>query len=1055
MFSKFFIQRPVFASVISIIIVIGGLLGLKGLGVEEYPNLTPPQISVNAMYPGVDAATISDTVAAPIEEAINGVEGMIYMQTTSSSAGSVSINAFFEIGTNPLEANINVNNRVQTVVSSLPSEVQRYGVTVEETSSSMLGVISFYSPDNSMDSTMLNNYVSINVKNEIARVKGVGNVVVFGNKDYSVRIWIKPDILTKYDLTPNDVITKVREQNSQYAAGKLGESPMNKGVPFVYTLKVKGRLTDIEQFKNIVLRSDENGNILRLQDVAEVEIGAQDYTFEGLYNGEKAMVPIGVFMKSGANALETMDGIRAKLAELKKNFNKGITYDVVYDTTEFVKISIEEVIKTFAEAILLVLIVIYMFLKNFRATIIPMIAVPVSILGTFGILYVMGFSINLITLFALLLAIGIVVDDAIIVIENVERILRGHPDMTPKQAAIQAMDEVAAPVISIVLVLSAVFIPVAFLGGFAGQIQKQFALTLVSSVVISGFVALTLTPALCAVFLKKEHGKPFFFVVWFNKFFDWSTKIFTASVASVLRHVIPSLLVVGILFFATYKLFTMLPTSLLPSEDKGVLIAFNSLPPGYTLPRAQASTKNIVKTVQQNENIKTTGAMIGYDMATGTMKENSSVAFIMLKDWSERQDANQSSFYLANQYNRKFWMSPISQTYFVNPPPIMGMSMSGGFEVYLQSKTGKSYEEIAKDVQKVFAVARTRPELNPMRLDTTLVTNVPQYNVILDKDKLKMLNVNTADIFTTLNATVGRYYINDFNMFGKTYQVNIRAKEEYRSGVQDLSNIFVRSTTGKMIPLTSVIKLERYTGAATVDRFNLYSATKLSGIANAGFTSGQALDALEESVFKVLSKQEYSLGYAGSTYQEKQTQESSGSAFIFGMIFVFLILAAQYERWIMPFAIVLAVPFAVLGSLAAVYMSHLSNDIYFQIGLLVLIGLSAKNAILIVEFAMDARESGKSLFDSAVEASKLRFRPIVMTSIAFTLGVVPMVLSSGAGAASRHSLGTGVVGGMIVASTIALFFIPLFFYLVEGFSEWLTKKRGGEVTFTHHATKEG
>ncbi len=1055
MFSKFFIERPVFAAVVSIIITLGGVLGLNNLGVEEYPNLTPPQISVSAVYPGADASTISNTVASPIEEAINGVEGLIYMKTTSSSAGTANINAYFEIGTDPLEASINVNNRVNAIKAKLPQEVQRYGLSVRESSSSMLGVISFYSPDASMDSTTLNNYININIKNELARVKGVGNVQVFGLKDYSVRIWLKPDMLAKYSLTPSDVIAKVKEQNSQYGAGKLGQSPTNKAVEFVYTLKVKGRLSDIEQFKNIILRSEENANILRLSDVADVELGSEDYTFEGLYNGKKAMIPIAVFMKSGANAIATMDGVKAKLESLSKGFNEGITYDVVYDTTEFVKISIKEVVKTFIEAILLVLLVIYMFLKNFRATIIPMIAVPVSILGTFGVLYVMGFSLNLITLFALLLAIGIVVDDAIIVIENVERILRGHPEISPKEASIQAMEEVATPVISIVLVLSAVFIPVSFMGGFSGQIQKEFALTLVSSVVISGFVALTLTPALCAVFLKREHPKPLWIVEKFNDFFDFSTSIFTAGVSKVLRHTIPSLIVVGVLFFTAYKLYSIVPTSLLPNEDKGVIIAFNSLPEGYTLPKTKKVTQNIATALGQNPNIKTSGAMIGYDMMTSSLKENASVAFIMLKDWSKRRDLNQSSFAIANEYNKKFWMDMNAQTFFVNPPPIMGMSMSGGFEVYLQSKTGKSYEQIANDVKKVFELASKRAEINLMRLNTSLNTNTPQYNVILDKDKLKMLHVNIADVFTTLNATIGQYYINDFNMFGQTYKVNIRAKAEYRASVEDLNSIFVRSSKGEMVPLGSIVQLKRYSGASSVDRFNLYPSAKISGVANMGYTSGQALKALEQSVFTALSRNEYSLGYSGSTYQEKQTQSSSGNAFLFGLVFVFLILAAQYERWLMPFAIVLSVPFAILGSLLAIFGAGLSNDIYFQIGLLVLIGLSAKNAILIVEFAMDERQKGKSLIESAIMASKLRFRPIVMTSIAFTLGVVPMVLSSGAGAASRHSLGTGVVGGMIVASTVALFFIPLFFVLVEGFSEYLTKKRGSKVHFAHEAIKEG
>lgn len=1041
MFSKFFIQRPVFASVISIIIVISGLMGLNGLSVEEYPSLTPPQIVVEATYPGADAETIANTVATPIEDAINGVENMIYMQSTSSSAGTVNVNVYFEIGTNPMEASMNVNNRVSAIEAKLPAEVRRRGVTVNERSSSILEVVAFYTPDGNMNPVALNNYVNINIAEELKRVPGVGNVVVIGGKDYSVRIWVKPELLTKYNLTTNDIVARVNEQNSQYPAGKLGETPMSVNVPYVYTIKVEGRLTDIEQFKNIIIRSDKEGNILRLKDVADVQMGAQTYNFQGKYNGTKDMIPVLIFMQNGANAIATAKAVNEKVEELSKGFPQSLTYEVVYDTTKFVEVSMQEVGKTFAEAILLVLLVIYMFLKNFRATIIPMIAVPVAILGTFGVLYVIGFSMNLITLFALLLAIGIVVDDAIIVIENVERILRSNPQISPKEAAIQAMSEVSTPIISIVLVLTAVFVPVAFMEGFAGQIQKQFALTLVSSVVISGFVALTLTPALCGVFLKHQEIKPFWFVRKFNNFFDWSTKVFSAGVAKVLRHIIPSLFVVLVMFFAIYKLFGIIPSSLVPDEDKGTILVFSTLPPASTLTRTEQEVGKISQQAMQDKNVEAMGAMIGYDMQSSSLKENAAVLFIRFTDWAKRPDANQSSFAIANALNKKYFMDMGSQTFFINPPPIMGMGMAGGFELYLQSKLGKSYAQIAQDVQKVFQVARQRPELNVMRLNTSLQTNVPQYNLSLDKEKLKMLNINIADLFATLSATVGQYYINDFNMFGKTYQVNIRAQDKYRKNIRDLNNIYVRSNDGKMIPITSVVKLEKSTGADTVERFNLYPAAKITGAAAMGFTSGEAIKAIEESIFQVLSKDDYTLGWAGTSYQEVNTTGSGSKAFVFGMIFVFLILAAQYERWLMPFAIIAAVPFAVLGSLLAIYFRDLSNDIYFQIGLLVLIGLSAKNAILIVEFAMEARKKGKSVFDASIEASKLRFRPIVMTSLAFTFGVLPMVLSTGAGAASRHALGTGVIGGMIVASTVALFFIPLFFYLLERFSEWTGKKK--------------
>lgn len=1056
MFSKYFIERPILASVVAIVITLGGFLGLRGLGVEQYPSVTPPQVVVSARYPGADAETIAKTVASPIEEAINGVENMIYMQSTSSADGTTSVNVYFETGSDSLKAQIDVNNRVQAIVSTLPTEAQRYGVSVTSRSTSMLGFVTFFSPNGSMNVTDVNNYLNINVLDEMKRVNGIGSAIVFGSRDYSMRIEIKPDLLAKYNLTPADIATSVNEQNSQQTAGSLGQAPMRKTAPFVYKLKPEGRLKTVEEFKSIIIRSDGT-NVIHLGDVASVSIGALSYTATGIYGKNskvKPMVGMGLFMQNGANAVATMDNVREKLEELKKDFGGKLDYSVVYDTTKFVDVSIDEVIKTFIEAILLVLVVMYFFLKNIRATIIPMITIPVAILGTFGILYLIGFTINLITLFALLLSIGLVVDDAIVVIENVERILQ-TTDVSPKQAAIQSMEEVARPVISIVLVLSAVFIPVAFLSGFSGEIQRQFALTLVSSIVISGFIALTLTPALCGAFLKKKESEPFWIVKKFNDYFDWSTKVFMGGVSTVLRHVIASLIVVGILFFMAYKFFQVVPTSLLPDEDQGVIIVMNTLPPGYTLAQTDVNTHGIAQAVLQNPNIKEMGGVIGLSLATFTAQEDSSIMFFGLKDWSKRLDQNQSSFAIANMYNKMFWLNPQSQTFFINPPAIMGMGISGGFEVYLESKLGKSYEEIAQDVQKVLAVARKRPELNVMRLQSSLVTNTPQYNIIVNKDKLKMLNINTSTLFSTLSATVGQYYINDFNLFGKTYQVSIRAGAGYREAAKDLDSIFVRSTTGEMVPITSVVSLKRYTGPVTVDRFNLYAATKLSGIPNVGYTSGQALNALEESIREVLSESDYGIGYSGSTFQEVQSQKAGNTAFLYGLVFVFLILAAQYERWLMPAAIIASVPFAALGALVSTYYRGYSNDLYFQIGLLVLIGLSAKNAILIVEFAMEARQRGKSLFDSALEASKLRFRPVIMTSIAFILGVSPMVFATGAGAASRHSLGTGVVGGMIVASSIALFFIPLFFYLVEGLSEWLTKKRGGEVTFSHEATKEG
>ena len=1025
MFSKFFIDRPIFATVISIIIVIAGAMAIKGLPIEEYPKLTPPQISVSAVYTGADAQTISDSVASAIEDQINGVENMLYMQSTSSSSGSLNINVYFKIGTSAKQATIDVNNRVQAALSRLPQEVQNMGVTVRERSGSILEVVGFTSPN--MDLVELYNYVNLNIADEIKRVNGVGDTALIGSKEYSMRIWLKPDLLAYYKLTPSDVIAQVKIQNSQYAAGKIGEQPSDGDNPYVYSVRSDGRLKNAAQFGDIIIKSAD-GATLKLKDVATVELGAASYASDAMLNGKDA-VPLLIFMQNDANALATAQAVNAKLDELSKNFPAGFKHTIAYNPTEFIEVSIQEVIKTFIEAMILVIIVMYMFLKSFRATVIPMLAVPVSIIGTFGGLYAMGFSINLITLFALILAIGIVVDDAIIVIENVERILHEDKDITVKEATYKAMQEVQTPVISIVLVLSAVFVPVSFMEGFVGVIQRQFALTLVTSVCISGFVALTLTPALCGVMLKKQESKPFWFVQKFNDFFDWSTKIFTAGVATVLRHVIISLILIGVMGFATYELFKKVPSGLVPSEDKGALMVITSLPPSSNMLKTKEEVKTISNMVLSNPNVEFTMGFAGYDMLAGALRENSAVSFIKLKDWSERKTPGSQADALTGPFNGMLWGSKESMSFVVNVPPIMGLSMTGGFEMYLQNKSGKSYSQIEEDVKKVVAAANARPDLTSVR--STLETNYRQFKIDVDRQKAQMFGVSESEIFSAIGSTFGSYYINDFSLFGKSYRVYARGEDRFRNNPEDLRKIYVRSYDGGMVPLNSVATLTRILGPDIVDRFNLFPAAKIQGDPKPGYTSGDAIKAIQEVVEQTLNMEEYSISWAGTAYQEVSSQGTGSTAFIFGMIFVFLILAAQYERWLIPLAVITAVPFAVFGSLVAVWTRGLTNDIYFQIGLLLLIGLSAKNAILIVEFAMQERLAGKSVFDAAVNAARLRFRPIVMTSLAFTLGVFPMVISTGAGAASRHSLGTGVIGGMIAATTIAIFFIPMFYYLLE------------------------
>ena len=1040
MFSKFFIDRPIFATVVSIIIVIAGAMAIKGLPIEEYPKLTPPQISVSAIYTGADAQTIADSVASAIEDQINGVENMLYMQSTSSSSGSLNINVYFKIGTSAKQATIDVNNRVQAALSRLPQEVQNMGVTVRERSSSILEAIGFTSPK--MNSIEMYNYVNLNIADEIKRVNGVGDTVLIGSKEYSMRIWLKPDLLAYYKLTPSDVIAQIKIQNSQYAAGKIGEQPSDGDNPYVYSVRTGGRLKNAAQFGDIIIKSAD-GATLKLKDVATVELGAASYANDAMLNGKDA-VPLLIFMQNDANALATAQAVNAKLDELSKNFPEGFTHTIAYNPTEFIEVSIHEVVKTFIEAMILVLIVMYMFLKSFRATVIPMLAVPVSIIGTFGGLYAMGFSINLITLFALILAIGIVVDDAIIVIENVERILHEEKDITVKEATYKAMEEVQTPVISIVLVLSAVFVPVSFMEGFVGVIQRQFALTLVTSVCISGFVALTLTPALCGVMIKKQESKPFWFVQKFNDFFDWSTKIFTAGVAKVLRHVIISLILIGVMGFATYELFKKVPSGLVPSEDKGALMVITSLPPSSNMLKTKEEVKAISNMILSNPNVEFTMGFAGYDMIAGALRENSAISFVKLKDWSQRKTPDSQADALTGPFNGMLWGSKESMSFVVNVPPIMGLSMTGGFEMYLQNKSGKSYSQIEADVKKVVAAANARPDLTSVR--STLETNYRQFKIDVDRQKAQMFGVSESEIFSAIGSTFGSYYVNDFNLFGKSYRVYARGEEGFRNNPEDLRKIYVRSKGGEMIPLNSVATLTRILGPDIVDRFNLFPAAKIQGDPKPGYTSGDAIKAIQEVVEQTLNMEEYSISWAGTAYQEVSSQGTGSTAFIFGMIFVFLILAAQYERWLIPLAVITAVPFAVFGSLVAVWARGLTNDIYFQIGLLLLIGLSAKNAILIVEFAMQERLAGKSVFDAAVNAARLRFRPIVMTSLAFTLGVFPMVISTGAGAASRHSLGTGVVGGMIAATTIAIFFIPMFYYLLEKLNNkvWDKKPSGAQ-----------
>jgi len=1039
MISSYFIKNPIFTTVLSIIIFLTGLLAIKNLPIEQYPQVSPPQIIVSTVYPGASAQTIAQTVVAPIEESLNGVKDMIYMESVTSDAGTASINIYFQVGTDTQEAKVNVNNKVQTVLSTLPAIVQSQGLTVDERSASILKVYALISPDNSRDSLFLSNYAKNNIVDEIKRIDGVGTVRIFGEKEYAMRVWLDSDKLFNFNLTAAEVIAKIKDQNEQYAAGKFAQEPTASKQMFTYILQTPNRFESVDQFSNIILKSDTTGRNVLLSDVAKIEIGSASYASKALYNGQNA-IPFGIFLQSGANALSTADAIQEKIDEAEKNFPSGVEYRVPYETLTFIKVSINEVIKTFIEAMVLVMLIIFLFLQNWRATLIPILAVPISIVGAFAGMYALGYSINLLTLFGLVLAIGIVVDDAIIVIENVEKHM--SDGMSPKDATYKAMEEVSGALIAIVLVLCAVFVPVAFLGGLSGVMYKQFAVTIAISVVISGFVALTLTPALCALLLKPNHKKPNFFFRGFNKMFDSITSGYTKVVRFVIRLSVVFIVIYGAVVYLTYSEFGKMNTALVPTEDQGNVFILSYNPPGASLTRTEQLANEIYNTVSQDPNFEQMMQIPGLDLGTFTSKPNAMVSFVDMKDWSQRTAPEQQTPFLAKKFTGQLMQTTTEGFSFgVVPSPIPGMSMTGGFDMYVQSRGATDVNELNKYVTQIVQKANEDPRLTGVR--SALNVNTPKYKMEINYQKAFSKGVLTSDIFTALNATLADKYVNDFTYGGKNYSVIVESLQKYRDDPESLNKVFVRGSNGDLLPITSFVKIIKTTGTDVITRMNLFESAKVSGSPAPGISSSEALNAIEDISNEVLPSN-YSLAWTGTAYQEKNLQSDSSIAFIAGIVFLYLILCALYERWLLPITIILAVPFAVLGSIEATVWRGLANDIYFQVGLLVLIGLSAKNAILIVEFALHKRKEGMKLVDAAVEAAKLRLRPIIMTSLAFTIGVVPLAISQGAGAASRHSIGTGVIGGMLAATFIAVIFIPMFYYIVEKLTnsdEKLEKKR--------------
>ena len=1017
MLSQFCIRRPIFASVMSILIVIAGLLAGRVLPMGQYPDITPPVVFISTSYEGADAQTLAKTVAAPIEDQLSGVEGLLYYETSIRSNGNVRITCTFEVGTNPNDAMLEINNRVRSAERRLPESVRQNGVNVRKHSEETLMIVPFYSPNGTLKPIQLADYVNLNVVDAIKRVPGVGDADVFGNAQSAMRIWLNPKKMAQLGITAIDVRKAIEEQNNQYAAGKVGTSPTTDDQQLVYTIRTKGQLLTPEEFGNITVRSRGADGIVRIHDIARVEVGNRSYEAYNQLN-DVPSVTFAVYLQTGANAMQTAVDVKKRLQELSKNFPDDIAYVITDDNSRFVEAALNEVVQTLLEAGLLVLLVVYLFLQNWRATLIPMLAVPVSLIGTLAGLWALNFSLNTLTLFAMTLAIGIVVDDAIVVLENVERIMETEK-LNAFQASQKAMKEVAGALVAIVLVLSTVFTPVAFLGGIAGELYRQFAVTIGVSVVLSGFVALTLTPALCAILLKHKN-KPFKIFQLFNDGFERFKLNYIKGVSFNLRHRWFTAAILVAVIVGCWQFLQIVPTSFVPREDQGILRVAIQLPEGATLNRTGVVVTDLSREIRKIPEVENVTALVANDTIANDTKSNAASLIVQLKPWDQRtRSAETIRRQLQTLVNAR--TDAVGQA--VNPAPIRGLGRAGGLDFYIQSRESDNpleLQQVAEDFRQRLVA---RPEIASGR--SMIQADAPQLYLTVDEAKALAMGVAISDVYDTLGYFMGGKYVNDFTRIGKIFRVIIQADAPYRMTPESLGDLYVRSDTGKMVPLSTLAHVERTSGPESLKRENGFLAASMNVNAAQGYSTGDVIRAVDTESQYLPSG--YYVDWTGQAFHEKRIGSSSAAAFAFGLIIVFLILAAQFERWSLPIAVVMAVPYSVLGALVATYFRGFSNDIYFQIGLLVLIGLTAKNAILIVEFAAQKMEEGLEARQAALEAAKLRLRPIVMTSMAFILGVIPLATATGAGAAARQSMGTGVLGGMLAATFITTFFIPVFF----------------------------
>lgn len=1017
MLSQFCIRRPIFASVMSILIVIAGLLAGRVLPMGQYPDITPPVVFISTSYEGADAQTLAKTVAAPIEDQLSGVEGLLYYETSIRSNGNVRITCTFEVGTNPNDAMLEINNRVRSAERRLQESVRQNGVNVRKRSEETLMIVPFYSPNGTLKPIQLADYVNLNVVDAIKRVPGVGDADVFGNAQSAMRIWLNPKKMAQLGITAIDVRKAIEEQNNQYAAGKVGTSPTTDDQQLVYTIRTKGQLLTPEEFGNITVRSRGADGIVRIHDIARVEVGNRSYEAYNQLN-DVPSVTFAVYLQTGANAMQTAVDVKKRLQELSKNFPDDIAYVITDDNSRFVEAALNEVVQTLLEAGLLVLLVVYLFLQNWRATLIPMLAVPVSLIGTLAGLWALNFSLNTLTLFAMTLAIGIVVDDAIVVLENVERIMETEK-LNAFQASQKAMKEVAGALVAIVLVLSTVFTPVAFLGGIAGELYRQFAVTIGVSVVLSGFVALTLTPALCAILLRNK-SKPFKIFRLFNDGFERFKLNYIKGVSFNLRHRWFTAAILVAVTVGCWEFLQIVPTSFVPREDQGILRVAIQLPEGATLNRTGVVVTDLSREIRKIPEVENVTALVANDTIANDTKSNAASLIVQLKPWDQRtRSAETIRRQLQTLVNAR--TDAVGQA--VNPAPIRGLGRAGGLDFYIQSRESDNpleLQQVAEDFRQRLVA---KPEISSAR--SMIQADAPQLYLTVDEAKALAMDVAISDVYDTLGYFMGGKYVNDFTRIGKIFRVIIQADAPYRMTPESLGELYVRSDTGKMVPLSTLAHVERTSGPESLKRENGFLAASMNVNAAQGYSTGDVIQAVDAESQYLPSG--YYVDWTGQAFHEKRIGSSSAAAFAFGLIIVFLILAAQFERWSLPIAVVMAVPYSVLGALVATYFRGFSNDIYFQIGLLVLIGLTAKNAILIVEFAAQKMEEGMEARQAALEAAKLRLRPIVMTSMAFILGVIPLATATGAGAAARQSMGTGVLGGMLAATFITTFFIPVFF----------------------------